>query len=107
MSSMHATGTPSITTRSSRSAGERAFDRCFFPLPLYLVHLLALGFAYVVPSSADPDMTGVPPLYVWVLFSLGLLLGIHWVWALRSVIAAWIPVGDRNTRDLEFIYFFN
>ena len=87
------------SAQGSRSAGERAFDRCFFPFALYLFYLIALAAVFEVPPSSDPDMPGVPPVFVWVLFALGILLSIHWVWALRSVIAAW---RDPFARVLRF-----
>ena len=96
---MTATIHPSRSTRTSRSAGERAFDRCFFPFALYVVYMLALSAVLEYPPSPDPDMPGVPPIFVWVLFSLGLLLCTHWVWALRSVITAW---RDPFARVLRF-----
>ena len=85
--------------RSCHSAVERAFDGCFFPFALYLLHLLALAVFLAETSDSGQEMPGVPPLLNWVLFSLGVLLSVHWIWAFRSVIAAW---WDPYARVLRF-----
>jgi hypothetical protein len=113
--------------RYSRTPGEQAFDRCFFPiaalfvfgvvLRLYPLVALFVGevavgiIGWTIGQSSEPGTdtdTGDVPVsaqiphsawLVWFSFALGLVLAILWVRAVAGLIATW---ADPSARILRF-----
>jgi hypothetical protein len=78
--------------------GERAFDRCFFPVAIYIA--LVLGAVILDTLLTDSDARVRQPEWLaWLLFACGALLSVHWLWALRGVIRSW---HDPTARVLRF-----
>jgi hypothetical protein len=106
-----------IGTAPSRSPGERAFDRCFYPfgaiLALALLGILEGIFANLFVSrtlihkphseaelaAAVPD----PAWHTWLPFILGVLLCVYWLWAFFGVLSTW---RDPRARVLRFSALF-
>jgi hypothetical protein len=109
--------TESIPTRKgatpTRSPGELAFDRCFYPFGAILAVVLVGIFGDLFISrrvtrkphseaelaAAMPD----PAWHVWLPFTLGVLLCIYWLWALWGLLRAW---KDPRARVLRFSALF-
>lgn len=92
----------------SRSPGERAFDRCFYPfgaiLGLWIVGIFVDAFfrdsgarklhSEAELSTAVPD----PAWHAWLPYAISVILCGYWFWALLSVLRAWTDPRARILR---------
>jgi hypothetical protein len=81
-----------VSKASIRSPGERAFDQCFYPVPLFVL-------LFVVRSILSPNDLGLPAFPSWGTFSFGIMLSAYWLWAFYAVATAW---HDPFARVLRF-----
>ena len=81
----------------ARTPGERAFDRCLFPLAVFFVLSIVVG---IIGESVLAVSLPSPVWLTWLGFALGLILAVLWFRALFSVISAW---RDPSATILRFV----
>ena len=95
----------------ARTPGERAFDRCFFPLAIFFVGSVNLTAIEIVrqqrSGSNDTPHRALallsPEWLPWTSLIVGVLFSFLWVRALFSVIRSWDDPSARILRKVSCI----
>jgi hypothetical protein len=106
------------TVGLSRSPGELAFDRCFYPFGTLLLLCFFRLFGELLlqsgtdqrkpPFLAASATTSGPAWLHWLPFACGWLLCAYWVWAFFSVVRSWRDPRVRILRiSALFLLFFD